>query len=178
MSSKIPLYDYLRRFIERESASIPNRALPDLIAWSLGFKNYASATKAHFDNKVDLNSPDVVQKLLRQWKDGKPYAKYPDTALLEKLCSENKSPAISELDIEYLISALNMAIISYHPDELPCSFCKKTMVTTVDEIEFVTEAEDEDDIYAALCPECLAKELAKKRSERTIYYVDGGYRHV
>lgn len=52
------------------------------------------------------------------------------------------------------------------------------MVTTVDDIEFITEADNDDEVCAILCSECLAKELAKNRNERTICVVDGGYRRV
>ena len=178
MSSKIPLYEYLRRKVEREFPSIPTRAVPDLIAWALELKDYTSARQAHLDNKINLNDPDATQKLLREWKDGGPRDAHLDNSLLKKQCFKNKSSALAKTDIEDLILCLNTALVFYHPEVLNCHSCNKEMVTTVDDIEFITQADNDDEIFAVLCPECLAKELAKNRNERTIYAVDGGYRHV
>jgi len=178
MKYTIPLYEYLRKKVEHELPSIPTRAIPDLIAWALEFKSYTSATQAHSNKKVDLNDPEAVQKLLCKWKEGEPKSTIPDTALLENLCSKNKSSALIELDIETLMLCLNTALIFYRPEVLHCDSCKKEMNTMVDDIEFISHAENEFDIYASLCPDCLNNELTKKRSERTIYSVDGSYRYV
>lgn len=111
MSSKIPLYEYLRRKVEREFPSIPTRAVPDLIAWALEFKSYASARQAHLGNKIDLNDPDATQKLLRKWKDGELRDTDLNTSLLKNLCSNNKSLALAKTDIEGLILCLNTALV-------------------------------------------------------------------
>jgi hypothetical protein len=178
MRSKIPLYEYLRQKVEREFPSIPTRAVPDLIAWALEIKDFDSARQAHIDRKINLNDPDATQKLLREWKDGKPRDPHLDNSLLKKQCSKNKNSALAKIDLEDLILCLNTAIFFYHPEVLNCSFCNKSMDVSVDDIEFITEADNEDEVYAVLCPECLANELAKNRDERTIYIVDGSYRHV
>jgi hypothetical protein len=178
MRSKIPLYEYLRREVGREFPSIPSRAILDLIAWALEFKNYESARHAHLTNKIDLNDPDATQKQLRKWKDGELRDFHSDTSLLKNLCSENKSSALQEIDIADLILCLNTALIIYHPEVLNCHSCNKELVTTVENIEFIMQADNDDEIFAVLCQECLAKELAKNRNERTIYAVDGSYRHV
>ncbi|PSW06076.1 hypothetical protein [Photobacterium lipolyticum] len=178
MSAKTPLFTYLCRKVENEFPHIPNRSIPDVIAWALEFKSYASLNAAYQRNDIDLDNPDVVQKLLRKWNDDEPNDTHADYSLLEKLISKNKSPAIVNLNVENLILCLNMMLIVYHPEVLNCDGCQKEMTTTVDDFEFVTEAEDEDDVYAVLCSDCLAKELAKPHSEKTIYAIDRSYRHV
>lgn len=176
MSPKTPLFTYLCRKVEDEFPLIPNRAIPDIIAWALEFKNYASLSSAHQRNEIDLDNPDVVQKLVRKWSDHEPHHSDADYSLLIKLISINKSPAIGNLNVKDLILCLNTILIVYYPELLNCDGCQKEMTTTVDEFEFVTD--DEDDVYAVLCPDCLAKELAKPRSEKSIYAIDGSYRHV
>lgn len=178
MSARTPLFIYLCQQVENHFPSVPNRAIPDIIAWALEFKSYASLSAAHQARSIDLNDPDAVQKLLRKWSDDQPRNAHADYSLLDKLLSSNKSPAVNHLNVEDLISCLNMMLIVYDPQVLNCDGCNSELITTVDSIEFITEADDEDDIFAVLCPDCLAKELAKPRDQRSIYAIDGSYRHV
>lgn len=171
MSKKQPLFSYLCRKVENEFPDIPNRAIPDIIAWSLECKNYASLVA----KKVDLDNPDVVQSLLKKSNSSDTNCDY---RLLRKLVSENKNQAIVSLNIEDLILCLNTMLIFYHPEEIICSGCEKKLITTVDDFEYVTKANDENYVYAVLCSDCLARELAKPRSKKTIYVIDGRYRHI
>jgi len=180
MTAKAPLFSYLRRQIESNYPALPNRAIPDLIAWALGFKSYASLNDAYEKNKINLDDQTLLQRKLRQWDDNDQSISEADYSLLKNLLSKNKNSAVVNLsdEVEDFINYLNMLLIVYHPDVLTCHNCGKSMVTTVDDIAYVTEAENEDDLYAVLCPDCLSEEMNKPRQERNIFSIDGSYRHV
>lgn len=178
MSEIPPLFAYLCRKVEKEFPYIPNRATPDVIAWALEFKSYTSLRAAHQRNDINLDDPDTVQQLLRKWNENETKQVEVDYALLENLISENKSQVIVNLNVKDLILCLNMMLIVYHPEVINCDGCQKEMITTIDDFKFVSEGDDDYDIYAVLCHGCLAKELEKPRSEKIIFATDGGYRHV